>query len=456
MKLNPTQLSALSQLLDDALSLAPAQHQAWLAGLPAWHQALKPTLQRLLDPRPHGAASTLALPRIGHSTAAPDDVKAGQSVGPYRLLQPIGAGGMAVVWSAVAPDCMDRRRLAVKLPRADGVDPERVDRLACEADILGGLAHPNIVQLHGAGRSAEGLPYLAMEYVAGQPITTWCRERRAGLAQRLALFLQLVDAVQHVHGRGFVHHDLKPANVLVDDFARVRLLDFGIASRIAGPGVELAAHGRTQPRACTPVYASPEQIDGGPVGRLADVYALGVVLHELITGMRPLGAGPDPWLPMPTALQRIVWRAMAPMPQDRYDGVARLAQELRCLMAAPIGDRLGRTVSATCPDCDDVLRLSDRRRHRLDRPLRLPRSSLMNNLCRPIADAWRNRNRNRNRSRDHIRMRNPMRSFVLLSMALAQAAFSAGCGGGGDDDAAASDGTTRPPINCNVDRRACI
>ena len=210
----------------------------------------------------------------------------GASIGPYRLERLLGEGGMGQVWMACRDDGLYQRRVALKLLRPGFADPNLRLRFTRERQILARLEHANIARLLDAGTTQDGQPYLALEHVDGDPITDWCAQRQPPLAQRLALFLQTCDAVSHAHANLIVHRDLKPSNILVTALDDVRLLDFGIAKLLDNP--EAAPENtRTGLRAFTLHYAAPEQIRGEPVTTMTDVYSLGVVLYELLTGGKP-------------------------------------------------------------------------------------------------------------------------------------------------------------------------
>jgi serine/threonine-protein kinase len=283
----------LSRLLDEALARPPGERQAWLEALPSSTSSLRVTLQELLAD--HGTAETneflKTLPKLDRIRAPAEDTSGrlgeGAVVGPYRLLRELGRGGMGAVWFAERTDGVLKRPVALKLPHPGmhGVQPaQRFDR---ERDILSALTHPHIARLYDAGVTAEGQPFLALEYVDGQPLGAYCDAHRLGIAQRLELFLQVLSAVQYAHAHLVVHRDLKPSNVLVTPEGQVRLLDFGIAKLIAE---EVAAESdltQAAGRLLTPDYASPEQISGAPLTTATDVYSLGVMLYELLTGDRP-------------------------------------------------------------------------------------------------------------------------------------------------------------------------
>ena len=193
---------------------------------------------------------------------------------------------MGQVWQAARSDGLYQRRVALKLLRPGLADPNLRLRFTRERQILARLAHPHIARLLDAGVSADHQPYLALDYIEGEPITDYCRNRKLSLDSRLHLFAQICSAVSHAHANLIVHRDLKPSNILVSPAGEVRLLDFGIAKLL---DMEQASpeHTRTGVRAFTLHYAAPEQIRGEPVSTMTDVYSLGVVLYELLTDAKP-------------------------------------------------------------------------------------------------------------------------------------------------------------------------
>ena len=279
-----------SALLDRALELAPSDRLAWLDSLDAEHAHLKPALRSLLQ-RSEGVETAHwldTLPRSDGPVPALDesDPKAGALVGPYRLLRELGIGGMGSVWLAERADGTLKRQVALKLPRASWTRG-LAERMARERDILASLEHPNIARLYDAGTDAEGRPFLALEYVEGQPIDLYCRERVLNTRSRLALLLQVARAVAFAHSRLVVHRDLKPSNILVTADGQVRLLDFGIAKLMEGDHTQETQLTQLAGRALTLDYASPEQIRGEQIGTASDVYSLGVVAYELFAGAKP-------------------------------------------------------------------------------------------------------------------------------------------------------------------------
>ncbi|MFM7626053.1 MAG: protein kinase domain-containing protein, partial [Gammaproteobacteria bacterium] len=224
------------------------------------------------------------LPRM--SEPAPD-LKAGDEIGPYRILDRIGSGGQGTVWLAQRSDGQLKRKLALKLPKlawAEGL----AARMERERDILGALDHPYIARLYDAGVNQRGRPFLAIEYIEGTGLDRYCDEHRLDVRARVALFMKILEAVQYAHTALVVHRDLKPANVLVNAKGDPKLLDFGVSSLMetaGADGEDPAA--QTSTRAMTPRYASPEQMEGKRLGVGSDVYSLGVMLHELLSGCSP-------------------------------------------------------------------------------------------------------------------------------------------------------------------------
>ena len=224
------------------------------------------------------------LTRLDHVEAA----GAGQRVGPYRLIREIGRGGMGTVYLAVRSDDVFQKRVAIKILDRGTHSASIVGRFRTERQILASLEHPNIAGLLDGGTTPDGSPYFAMEYVEGQPISDFCESRPLDTTGRLQLFRKVCGAVQYAHQNLIIHRDIKPANVLVTADGTPKLLDFGIA-KLLNP--ELGAHALAPTmigaQLMTPEYASPEQVRGEPVTTATDVYSLGVLLYELLTGQPP-------------------------------------------------------------------------------------------------------------------------------------------------------------------------
>jgi serine/threonine-protein kinase len=217
------------------------------------------------------------------------NLRIGSRLGAYRLIELIGRGGMGEVYQAERADDVYHSRVAIKLVRVDH-DPQQVAwRLRSERQILAALEHPNIARLIDGGATDEGVPYLVMELVNGQPIDSFCQERDLSVTARVRLFLQVCAAVSFAHQRLVVHRDLKPHNILVTPDGTVKLLDFGIAKLLEteAPTDKVTDATETHVRVMTLEYASPEQVRGDPITTASDVYSLGVVLYRLLTGRSP-------------------------------------------------------------------------------------------------------------------------------------------------------------------------
>jgi len=223
-------------------------------------------------------------PSEGTQAREPRD-RTGEQIGPWRLARTIGRGGMATVYLAERADGLFDQQVAIKIIRR-GLDTEDViRRFLAERQILAGLRHSNIARLIGGGTTPDGLPYLVMEYVEGKHLTTYCDERAASLEERIRLFIEVCRGVHHAHQNLLVHRDLKPANILITPEGQVKLLDFGIAKILDTADGRSGTLTGFQP--LTPEYASPEQVRGEAVTTASDVYQLGLVLCELLSGRRP-------------------------------------------------------------------------------------------------------------------------------------------------------------------------
>ena len=301
---------------------------------------------------------------------------AGDFVGPYELVRLLGTGGMAEVWLARRADGAFKRDVALKLPLLTRRRADLEQRFAHERDILAKFEHPHIARFYDAGVDTEGLPYLSMEYVNGQALMKWCSSKGLGIEQRLALFLQVLDAVKYAHEKHIIHRDLKPSNIIVTESGQVRLLDFGVAKMLEEDGDEPQLS-RIYGQALTPDYASPESLSGTPVDARSDVYSLGVILYELLTGTRPYRLSSNASLAglrqaVTTAdvkkpstqltpqgsmsraasqdrlarklrgdLDALVLKALAKEPSERYDSAASMAEDLqRYLRREPVRARL--------------------------------------------------------------------------------------------------------------------
>ena len=370
---SPADWLEIFALLDTALDLEPEKHAAWLAALSPENTRLAPQLKALLQTHATGGASefmrvpaTFALPEPAPASP-PLALQASALVGPYRLLREIGQGGMATVWLAERADGLLDRQVALKLPHLGWGGATLADRMARERNILASLTHPNIARLYDAGIAADGRPFLALEFVAGQPIDVYARACSLGVRDKLGLIVQVARAVAHAHAHLVVHRDLKPSNILVDEQGQAHLLDFGIAKLIDPVTTDDAAEAPpTQLRALTPDYASPEQIRGDLISTASDIYSLGVVMFELLVGERPYrmnkgmsalalaeaithtdaprasAAATDPALrrQLQGDLDAILARALAKASSERYANIDALANDIeRHLRGEPVQAR---------------------------------------------------------------------------------------------------------------------
>ncbi|MEY2512176.1 MAG: eukaryotic-like serine/threonine-protein kinase [Verrucomicrobiota bacterium] len=283
---------------------------------------------------------------------SPDE---GRRIGNYELLRELGRGGMGTVWLAKRADQQFEKLVAIKLLKRGTDTDEVLRRFQTERQILARLEHPNIARLLDGGITDDDLPYFVMEYVDGPPVTEFCRDRALTIRQRLQLFLKICGAVQFAHQNLVVHRDLKPGNILVPPDGEPKLLDFGIAKLLApdeaAPEVTMAEHQRF-----TPAYASPEQVRGEPITTVSDVYALGTLLYEILTGknahrfsvphppptellrvvtqeepLRPSAAALEPSIArrLRGDLDTILLKALRKEPSRRYSGVGAFAEDIR-------------------------------------------------------------------------------------------------------------------------------
>ncbi|HET7777421.1 MAG TPA: protein kinase [Rudaea sp.] len=347
---------SLRDLFEAAIELAPEARAAFLDEHCA-DAGLRALVERLLVADVDAAelfcgGARAAAAAIGDAELA-DALPPGSRIGPFELIAVLGEGGSSTVFRARRELQGVRQDLALKVLRRGLYSPDAQRQFRRERQALAQLQHPGIARLIEGGVTDNGLAYIALELVEGKPITDYARERRLDLRQRLALFLQICRAVEAAHRALIVHRDLKPSNVLVADDGQIKLLDFGIAKL-------LASDDDTQTRlpAFTPAYAAPEQRDGGLVTTATDVYALGILLGELVTGQRLSGqtgrtpssqitGGEAPGaLPAPAPITRralrgdidnIVLKAIAVEPERRYASAGALADDVeRMLDGRPV------------------------------------------------------------------------------------------------------------------------
>jgi Tol biopolymer transport system component len=294
----------------------------------------------------HTAASSIAAAVSATPELDPDQRLIGTRLGHYKVEAIVGHGGMGAVYRAARDDGEFRQQVAIKLVRTAAQSPSTLQRFKQERQILARLAHPNIARLLDGGSTAGGVPYLVMEFIEGEPITAWCQRHSLSLEQRLRLFLKVCDGVSFAHRNLVVHRDLKPGNILVTADGVPKLLDFGIAKLLDSDSHAAASTFGTH--AMTPEYAAPEQVRGDPVTNAVDVYALGLVLYEMLTGQQaqiipdsaphivarvvchlepdsPATLNPD----LSGDLDNIVRMAVRKEPQRRYASVTDLAHDIQ-------------------------------------------------------------------------------------------------------------------------------
>ena len=373
--MTPTRFARVQALFDEAVVLASAERAALVERVRKDNPADAAALARLLrfaDTDPDLGASIRALAGRVHGEYEP-----GALLGRYRILRELARGGMGIVYLAERADHEFAQQVAVKVLSRAVLSADALARLRSERQILALLEHPNICRLHDGGTTDDGVPYLVMEYIEGERIDRYCDRAQLSTRDRLALFLQLCDAVQLAHRNLIIHRDIKPSNVLVTGDGTPKLLDFGIAKLLDQDAMpHTVAVTRADMRLATPEHASPEQLRGEPITTVSDVYALGVLLYQLLTGRfpyefasrrpgeierivceteperpstavtRPAPAGEDTPAPavrataratVPARLRRelggdldnIVLTCLAKEPARRYESVSALADDIR-------------------------------------------------------------------------------------------------------------------------------
>ena len=278
----------VSPYLDDALSLAPEERKFWIESLRAQKPETAAFLQELLDEQIALADEQF----LEHPLIAGKDYSlAGQTVGAYTLISPLGQGGMGTVWLAERSDGRFERRVAIKFLNF-AMAEAGAERFKREGRILARLVHPHIAQMIDAGVTATGHAYLVLEYCEGERVDEYCDRHKLDVNARVRLFLDILEAAAHAHTNLIVHRDIKPSNVIVTANGDVKLLDFGIAKLLAEDGGPATTQLTLESGAgLTPLFAAPEQITGDSITTMADVYALGVLLYLLLTGQHPVGQG---------------------------------------------------------------------------------------------------------------------------------------------------------------------
>jgi serine/threonine protein kinase/tetratricopeptide (TPR) repeat protein len=277
----------LNELFHEALALDAPARDAFVDRRSAEDPSLAGELRELLHAHADAESDSRPLERLELSVDhLASTAVAGHHIGPYRIVTELGRGGMGAVWLAERDDGQFQQRVAIKLIKR-GMDTAQIlSRFRVERQILASLEHPNIARLIDGGTTDDGLPYFVMEHVEGQPIDVHAESRGHGVRERLELFLQVCDAVSYAHRHLIVHRDIKPQNILVTAAGTPKLLDFGIAKVLQEAG-EQSTQTMSGQQLLTPEYASPEQVEGRHTTTQTDVYSLGVVLYELLTGQSP-------------------------------------------------------------------------------------------------------------------------------------------------------------------------
>ena len=283
--MTPEQWQEVRRIYEAVIDGAPEQRAAVLTEACADDAELRAQVERLLSASSRAGAFLETAPALDPASLA---AAVGRRLGPYQIVRELGQGGMSTVFLAVRADDAYQQEVAIKLVGPGLRHAEVIQRFKQERQILASLDHPNIARLLDGGTTEEGWPYLVMEYIAGLPITEYCRQQQLSLTARLQLFRTVCAAVAYAHRNLIIHRDLKPSNILVTADGTVKLLDFGIAKILSPPerGEQVAL---TQSRLSwlTPAYASPEQLRNEAITTASDVYSLGVLLYELLTGARP-------------------------------------------------------------------------------------------------------------------------------------------------------------------------
>jgi serine/threonine protein kinase len=347
----------IQEIFLEATDLPPAERAAFLDRTCNDDQEVRMEVESLLCADATGASAVCAAIESEVTSMVDESSLVDARLGSYRLLKEIGRGGMGTVYLAERADGQFQKQVAVKMVRP-GMDTEFIlARFRRERQVLGRLDHPNIGRLLDGGTARNGTPYFVMEYIDGDRITRYCESKTLGVEQRLRLFLRVCSAVHYAHLQFVVHRDIKPGNILVDSKGQPKLLDFGICKLLYreadGDGQRTDGLGA---RLLTPQYASPEQVRGEPVTIASDVYSLGAVFYELMTGARPhvfpeltpqvvekVVCEQDVIAPSEAArrgneklaarlrgdLDTIILRAMCKEPARRYETVERLAEDIR-------------------------------------------------------------------------------------------------------------------------------
>ena len=347
-----SRLERIDELFHAALDRDPAEWHAFLATACPDDDQLRAEVVEMLQIRNQAFSFFDAVERQLEAPGDDSPLPAGTRIGVYRIISEIGRGGMGTVYLAERDDPLLPQRVALKLIRSGRESPETRKRFLAERQILSRLQHDGIARLLDGGNTADGHPFFVMEYVEGQPIHRHCEEGNLGVDARLKLFLSICDAVDYAHANLVVHRDLKPGNILVTAKGTVKLLDFGIAKILSDTPFDPDGGTQSIVRPLTPEYAAPEQITGSTITTSTDVYLLGGVLYELLSGQRPFRVQSRTW----SELEKLVVNAEPPAPSSRNPLLSRRLRgdlDAICLKALEkLPERRYRTVRQMMEDVE--------------------------------------------------------------------------------------------------------
>jgi serine/threonine-protein kinase len=330
--MNSDQWNRVQTLFKEIIDLDPDSRNQRLESVKTESPILFEELQSLLaaDSQDTSLLDGFAIEQVDLSDLVPME---GVQVGPFEVIETIGTGGMGNVYRAKRVQGGFEQTVALKLIKYGMGNEQAIRRFESERSILARLQHPNIARLTDGGITDEDRPWFAMEYIEGETLLSYCRRLDLPVRQCLDLFLDVTEAVQYAHKNLVVHHDLKPGNIMVtgeEENPQVRLLDFGIAQILEGPDGE-----PSESRAMTRAYASPEQLRGDATSTASDIYSLGVILYQLLSGTHPdesFQNGENPGRPLDSELSSICTKAMKQDPNDRYENASDLGDDLQAWM----------------------------------------------------------------------------------------------------------------------------